>query len=132
LYTRFILIDYFIATLAQPAPEQPQFDPAIWHQVTQIPFAPLPPRWKAAYDKDGFPFYYHIKKRVPQWVPPPLVPPPGSLSSSDESSSSSESESAEESEEEDGDSGSSDEDTAQEEGVLRKAETGDDSDDDEE
>jgi [histone H3]-lysine36 N-trimethyltransferase len=99
--------------------------------VYQIPIAPLPPKWRAAYDKDGLPFYYHLKKRIPQWEPPSLVPAPGSLSTSDDSSSTSETESVEETDEEDGESGSSDEEAIQDEVATKKAED-DDSDEDDE
>ncbi|XP_059480678.1 histone-lysine N-methyltransferase SETD2 [Neocloeon triangulifer] len=91
---------------AEPIVVQPQFDPSVWHQVHHIPIAPLPPKWKAAYNKQGLPYYFHIKHRVPQWEPPSLIPTIGSLTSSEESSSSSETESSDESGDE-GDSESS-------------------------
>ncbi|CAB3371601.1 Hypothetical predicted protein [Cloeon dipterum] len=91
------------AILTKPAAEppelqQPVLDPSVWQQVTHIPIPPLPPRWKAAYDDIGQPYFFHIRRRVPQWQPPPF-PSAGSITSSDDSSSSSELTSSAESEE---------------------------------
>ncbi|XP_017888798.1 probable histone-lysine N-methyltransferase CG1716 [Ceratina calcarata] len=64
------------------------------YKQPEIPPIDLPPKWKSATDARGRRYYYHVKERIPQWLPPApdhigVQPDSSSTSeSSDESSSS--------------------------------------------
>ncbi|CAG0901266.1 unnamed protein product, partial [Darwinula stevensoni] len=96
-------------TTHTPSPHLSNASPS----APQIPFD-LPPKWVAATDPSGRVYYYHMRKRVPQWLPPLMADDPDSSSDSSSSGDSDEDDSSsEDSDDEDTSSASSDEDNSQ-------------------